>query len=466
MLQENDGQALQKAGEVVLQALTQYLEESHAGKGLVVQYPLIQHLRDELRLDDYIRQGGLDLPSFHAWLKTYLRHSMHMHHPHYIGHQVAVPHIASGLSDFIHGIIGNPMSIYEMGPAAASVEQAVVDWMLEKVGWSQTGAGVITGGGSVANLHALLAARAAIAPESWNEGNPTDLVVLCPQNAHYCIGRAVSIMGLGQQSIRFIDTDRNEVIKSDSLLNLITQVKEEEKRVMAVVANACATSTGLYDPIDEIAEICSAENIWFHLDSPHGATALLSVKYRHYFKGIEKADSMVWDAHKMMRTSPLCTGVLFKHQNHLMQTFSQKASYLIHEKQNPGVDVLAYQIECTKAALATKLFLVLAVMGENGLGDWLAKIYDRSKGFAHLIHRRAGFNSPFPVHANIVCFQYRPDEFDQLKLRNKIVKAGKFYITSTEIHGQRYLRLTIMNLATTNETINELLLHIESIADG
>ena len=463
---ENNGTTLKEAGQLVLNALSEYMDESRAGLTTVVNMQSIKSVSDELKLDKYIRKGGLDLKGLQVFLQSYLQNSMHMHHPAYIGHQVAVPHFASGLSDLIHGVIGNAMSIYEMGPTAAAAEQAVIRWMLEKIGWTEEGAGVLTNGGSIANLHAMLAARAHIAPDAWQAGNPNDLVVLCPENAHYCIHRAVSMMGLGSTNVLVIPTDRNEMIDPNGLQELVHSQKAEGKRIMAVVANACATSTGLYDPIEAIAKLCHAEKIWFHLDSPHGATALLSVKYRHYLKGIELADSMVWDAHKMMQTSALCTGILFRKRTHLENTFSQKATYLFHDKKNLGVDVLAHQVECTKSALGTKLFMVLASIGEKELGNFVAKLYDQSRSFAHLINQRPGFTSPFPIHSNIVCFQYQPDIYDQLALRNKLIETGKFYISSTEIKGKRYLRLTVMNLSTSKETIEHLLDQIEVIANN
>ena len=466
MMLENKESVLQEAGHIVLKALRQYLQESRAGFTPVLQMRPIDEISKELKLDEYIRNGGLDLPSFQVWLDKYLMYSMHMHHPGYIGHQVAVPHLASALSDLIHGVIGNPMSIYEMGPSAATVERSVTNWMLEKVGWQHSGGGVLTNGGSIANLHAMLAARAEIAPDAWTEGNPDDLVVLCPDNAHYCIHRAVSMIGLGSNAVKGIPTDRNEVIIPDQLEKLIEDCRSNQKRIMAVVANACATSTGLYDPIESIAKICKREKVWLHLDSPHGATALLSVKYRHYLHGIKAADSMVWDAHKMMQTSPLCTGILFRQQRYLVNAFAQKASYLIYEKENPGRDTLPYQIECTKSALATKVFLVLASMGERGLGNYVAKLYDLSKSFALLINQQPGFSSPFPVHSNIVCFQYKANEIDQLMIRQRIIDQGRFYISSTEVKGERYLRLTVMNTSTDQKGILQLLKEIESIAES
>jgi L-2,4-diaminobutyrate decarboxylase len=274
----------------------------------------------------------------------------------------------------------------------------------------------------------------------------------------------VSITGLGSDAIVPIPTNKYEVVESEKLAAMIQEQKNLGKVIMAVVANACATATGLYDPVDEMADICLDHKCWFHVDSPHGATAILSGEYRHLLKGIQKADSMIWDAHKMMQTSSLSTGLLFKDKKHYHGAFAQKASYLIHEKENPGYDVLPYQIECTKTAIATKLFFVLAAIGEEGMANFIKNLYDNSREFAKIIHGRPGFSCDIPVESNIICFRYKPDIHDQLKLREKLIKTGAFYITSTEVKGIRYLRLVVMHEGTTSNNIEALLDKIEEIA--
>lgn len=452
-----------KATLLVSEALAQYLNDSQKGLVPVVDLKPMADLAAEMGLSTFIREGGLTLDNLSDFVTTYLRHSMHMHHPSYIGHQVAVPHIAASLADMVNGLISNPMSIYEMGPSAATIEQELVKWMLEKVGWQHDGAGLFTHGGSLANIHAMLAARAEIDPDAWQKGVRKDLVVLAPDNTHYSIARAVSIVGLGSEAIIPISTNDYEVVQPEQMAKVIAEQRERGKSIMVVVANACATSTGIYDPIDEMADVCLEHKIWFHVDSPHGATAILSGKYRHLLKGLNKADSMIWDAHKMMQTGPLSTAILFKQKRHLFQTFSQKGSYLFYEKENLGVDVLPYQIECTKAAIATRLFFVLATIGEKGMADFIETLYDRSQIFAQKIRARPGYECKIPVQSNIILFRYRPEQFDQLKLREKLIKTGTFYITSTEVRGVRYLRLVVMHLGTTEETIDPLLDKIEEI---
>ena len=194
--------------------------------------------------------------------------------------------------------------------------------MLQKVGWfagddiydfrlkAGAGSGFLTHGGSVANLTALAAARAAIAPKAWEEGNPQNLVVIGPESSHYSIGRAISILGLGKNAYRPVPVFEDETLDTTALSAVYEKACAEGKQVMAVVANACATATGLFDNLKAVGAFCEKNQLWFHVDAAHGGAALLSNTHAHLLSGIEKADSIIWDAHKMMLV-PACVRQYF-----------------------------------------------------------------------------------------------------------------------------------------------------------
>lgn len=476
---KNNPQAFKAVADVVVEKLSAYLTKSQSGQHKVLQQLPIAGLAEALQLEKWIKNGGLTPLGVSDFLDTYLLNTQHLHHPHYIGHQVAVPHVASGMADFIHGVINSPASIYEMSPSAIAIEMVVINWMLTKVGWfkgdklssshliRENGGGILTHGGSAANLTALLAARAAIAPESWIEGTPNDLVVLGSEVAHYSVARAISIMGMGKKAMLPVAVDDWEVLRPEALLPVYQRAKDEGKRVMAVVANACATATGLYDPIDEIGHFCEEYSLWYHVDGAHGASALVSPTERHLLKGVARANSLVWDTHKMMQTSTLCAAVLFKDYRTLGTTFQQKGSYLFHEKEEIGRDTITYSLECTKAAIGTKLFWVLAAEGEKGMTQFIDDLYQKTRRFQRTFNKHPNFNSPYIPQSNILCFQYTKFGIDnnfQLALRNEVVNRGNFYITSSEVRGIRYLRLTVMNPLTTEQHILGLMEEIVEVA--
>jgi L-2,4-diaminobutyrate decarboxylase len=247
----------------------------------------------------------------------------------------------------------------------------------------------------------------------------------------------------------------------------LIKVKKEGKRILAVVANACATTTGLYDPLQRIGVICKEHGVWFHVDGAHGASALISSKYKRYMKGAELADSMIWDTHKMLRTTTLAAAVLFKDTDNMINTFKQKGSYLFHEKENKGFDLMPFTIECTKAPLATKLFWVLAAEGESGIERYLDQQFEVTKEIYNYLNTHEDFECPYMPESNIICFRYKSGKATndyQLSLRNEIVKNGKFYITSAEFKDVRYLRFTVINSRTTIEQVKQLIMHIADIA--
>lgn len=463
----------------VLEVLSDYVSNSQTGEGKVLQQMPAGELAATLQLEKWIHGGGLNEDNVLDFLTSYLENTQHMHHPHYIGHQVATPHVASGIADFIHGVINNPMAIYEMGPAAAVIEKTVVNWMLQKAGWfsgssitdfsyhQENGSGILTHGGSQANMTAMLAARAAAAPDAWDEGVPPDLVVLGSEVAHYSMARAISMIGLGTQALWPVRTTAHEVLLPDDLYQQYHSAVSQGKTIMAVVANACATSTGLYDPIDEMSQLCQEHGLWLHIDGAHGASALITDEHRHRLKGIKGARSMIWDAHKMLRTSALCAAVLFRDGDDLAKTFQQKGSYIFHDKEQPGFDLMPYAIECTKAGIGTKLFWVLAAEGEESLGQYVSGRYDATKRFHDLINAQPDFECPYEPESNILCFRYTADQADddtQLRLRNQLVINGDFYITSAEVSGVRYLRLSVMNELTDEEHIVKLLDRVRELA--
>jgi L-2,4-diaminobutyrate decarboxylase len=455
---------LRDAAAAALDELTAYVARSRSGDGPAVARRPVAEVAADLDLHRLLRDGGLHTASFRDWLLAYLEDGVRLHHPGELAHQVGVPDVPSALADLVHGVANNPMSIYEMGAAAAAVELAVVDWMVEKVGWdpSRSG-GVLTHGGSLANLTALLAARAHAAPAAWAKGAPRDLAILAPPSAHYSIARAAAILGLGEDAVVPLEVDELERIRPERLAEAVDRVRAAGRRPIAVVAAACATSTGLHDDLRAIGALCRNQGIWLHVDAAHGAAALLSERHRSLLDGIELADSLIWDAHKMLRTSGLCAAVLVRRGDRLRAAFRQQAAYLDFE--NPeGVDVIDRQVECTKAELGLKVFLNLAWRGERGLAAYVDEQYAKTLRFWGLLRGRPGFEAPYRPESNILCFRFGADDDAQAAIREALLAEGSFHLSATEIAGRRYLRVVVMAPATDEATFERLLTLIETTA--
>ncbi len=449
-------------GAIAVEALDAFAKRALDRDGPVIRQPQFDDLARRLDLYRLIAEGGLEGATLRHFLETYLDASTRLHHPAYMAHQVAVPLATSAIAALVDGFTNNAMAIYEMGPAAATVERAVVDWMLRKIGWqpepspgssgrtkeSSSGGGVLTHGGSLANLTALLAARARIAPDAWENGSSAGLAIVATEGSHYSVARAAGIMGLGQKAVRYAPADDLGRMDPARLPTFLAALRREGLTPLAVVANACATALGLYDPLREIAAACREEGVWLHVDGAHGASALVSPRLRSLLDGVELADSVVWDAHKMLRTSILCAAVLVRDRRDLDHAFREEASYLFHEKDQPGFDFIHRTVECTKAALGLKVFFALASEGETAIAAGIDRQTDLAHEATALLRAEPGIEVAVEPQSNIVCFRFDGPDALQIELRRRLTEAGDFYISTTEALGRRWLRLALMNPAT------------------
>jgi L-2,4-diaminobutyrate decarboxylase len=463
--------------EIVITALEKYYQESISKQKPVIHQDPMETLISDLDLNTHITEGRLTGDRLAQFLAKYLESTTRLLHPAYLAHQVGTSHYAGALASLIDGFTNNPMAIYEMGPGAASIEWAIINWLLEKVGWLPQplrkpqntdqifGGGVLTHGGSLANLTALQAARSRVAPKAWQDGNPANLVLLAPAESHYSIARAAGIMGLGCNAIYPLAVDHQGVVLPGKLPEVYARLKDEGKSILAVVANGCSTAAGLYDPIRAIGEFCKAQQVWFHIDGAHGASALLSQRHKKRLDGIELADSLIWDAHKLLRTPSLCTAVLVKDARTIDQAFQQEASYIFHEKDQPGFDFIHRTVECTKAGLGLKWFFVLAALGEQGLAQHVDDQYELAQQAYDYVESQPGFACAVSPQSNILCFRVSGSDAIQLQVRDKLIAKGDFYLSTTEFGGRRYLRMVFNHPDTCLEDIKELIQHIRDLVN-
>lgn len=437
--------------------LLNYIENSESNKTHVTKMRPLSDMRELFQLKQAKNENELS-----QLIDQYLEYTTHIHSPRYIGHQVSKPHPAASAADFIHGVINNSAAVYDMGQAGNVIEQNVIEWMCSKLGWDNNSFGVLTAGGSAANLTAMLTARAAACENVWQEGNDPRLVALVPDISHYCVARTMSIMGLGAKNILTMPTDEKGKVIISEVDKIIEVVKTKGLKPFVMVANACSTSVGSHDDLKKMGEIAKKNNIWFHVDGAHGASAVLSEKYKHLLDGVEQADSIVWDTHKMMGTSSLCGAALFRDRNSMSKTFHQDASYLNDGKAMNSFAFFPFTLECTKPAYGLKVYLMYAMIGESGFSDHVEGLYDKTKVFQELIHSQQDFEAPIKAESNIIVFKYK-ESSDQKRIYDQVLASGDYHITFTEFKKQQWLRLTVMNPLTDIKHIEGLLDQIRAL---
>ena len=455
-----------RAISAVTKLLVDFIDRSRLSDGPVVNLKTVSDVTKALRLEQFVElAGGQGDPGILGeFVETYLPTLIRLNDPRFIGHQVSRPHFASALADLVNGMTNNGMAVYEMGPGPVAIERFVVQWLLGFVNWPDGGDGFLTHGGSLANLTALLAARGTFHAESWREGIDHRHVFLVPETSHYCLQRAICILGYGERNIRFLPTNDLGQIEVDQIESVFQAAVDEGNSPVAICANACSTPTGLYDDLKSIGEFAKQKSIWFHIDAAHGGSALVSQTHRELLHGIQFADSVVWDQHKLLQTSALCTAVLFRNPESLNRIFQQHASYLNTCNDDDFPNLFHQTIECTKVPIGLKFYLCLLAIGEQGLADFVDALFSRTEEIYRLISSRDGFVCRYKPQSNILCFQYRPEEFDPFAIRDQIIREGEFYFTRTELKGEKYFRFTVTSPETSNDIVSKLLDRIEETA--
>ncbi len=405
--------------------------------------------------------------------------SNHLHHPHYVGHQVTAPLPLGAVFSMVSSFLNNGSAVYEMGMTSTVMERRVLQWMAQRLGWSEAADGVLTSGGSAGNLTALLAARQAKAGfDVWTHGQDAGppLALMVSDQAHYCIKRAAQIMGWGEAGVVLIPTDEHYRMDTTQLERKLKETQAQGRRVIAVVGSACSTATGSIDPLHEIADFAERHQLWFHVDGAHGASFVLDPILRKNMRGIERADSVVWDAHKMLLTPALITAVIFRKGRHSYESFAQKASYLFgddHTEEDNWYDLGKRTLECTKSMMGFVLYASLATYGEAFFSRYVAGRVALAQSFAGLIREADDFELAVMPEANIVCFRYvvpgKSDEaMDTLqeRIRAQLIASGRYYLVQTRLRRKLHLRTTLINPTTELEQLKELLSDIRDVVSN
>jgi L-2,4-diaminobutyrate decarboxylase len=462
-----DPERFREQGHDLINLLADHLSSSLNPTGnKVIKWNLPEDERDYW--EHYLRDGK---PS--EFFGKVLSHTTHVHHPRYIGHQVCAPAPIAALCGLVSSLLNNGSAIYEMGMAPTAMERIVTDFMAKKIGFDSRSRGILTSGGTLANLTALLAARKAkVAEDIWIRGSGEKLAVMVSEEAHYCIDRAVRIMGLGSDGIVKVPVKNDFSIDTSVLESYYREASDKGLKIFALVGCAPSTATGIYDDLDSMAVFCSEKGIWFHIDAAHGGAAIFSEKYSSTVRGIQRADSVVIDGHKMMLMSTITTALIFRDGGHSHTTFSQEAEYLLqHSDHEDWYNLAKRTFECTKTMMSLQWYLLLKTYGDRLFDENVTTLYDLGKSFGKIIGKDPELELAVTPGSNIVCFRYAHpalpmEEQNEIntKVRQELLEEGEFYIVQTKIKGVQYLRCTLMNPFTTELDLRELLTRVKSKA--
>ena len=402
-----------------------------------------------------------------------LRESIHIHHPNYMGHQISPAAPMAALAGLVSDFLNNGMGVYEMGIVGSTLDRLVIRAVAEQMGFDDQADGVMTSGGTMANVTALLTARSIKSSEQvWTVGTQKQYALMVSEQAHYCVDRAARIMGWGSKGIIKIPSRADYCMDTELLEEYLAKARQENVEVLAVVGSACSTSTGAFDDLNAIADFCQQHQIWFHVDGAHGAAVVYSEKYKHLAAGIERADSVIMDFHKMLLTPSITTALIFRDGTLNFRTFAQEAQYLFEEDETlDWYNMAKRTFECTKTMMSLKVYALMREYGNDLFEEYVTRVIDNTHLLGELLAEDPTFEVAAEPQANIICFRHRPPvlnddalNFHNTRIRERMRNEGTYYIVKTSLNGQFYLRCTLTNPFTERQHLQGMLEMIKATA--
>lgn len=397
-------------------------------------------------------------------------------HPQYYAYITGGANQVAILAEMLRAALNQNNLKWHSAPANSEIEQIVVRWIAEFIGYGPPGAGVLVSGGAVANFLALAVARKQQAPidiaEEGMAGAPR-MCVYVSEQGHSSIDKAADMLGIGKKYVRKVAVDAAFRMEPRALRARIRADRAQGLLPMCVVGIAGTTNTGAVDPLEELAAICREEGLWFHVDAAYGGPAAALPSCQELFTGLELGDSLIINPHKWLFVPFEAACVLVRDGEHLLDTFSMVPPYLRTGQAAHGTDLMAYNLQLTKDFKALKIWMTFKAYGARRLRQAIEHDIQMAHYLARQLEQAPDFEVLAPAPLSIVCFRYRPPSMAEgpwLNVLNQRILAaiegdGRAFFTGTELNGQTSLRCCCINHRRDHRHIDELIEVIRELGE-
>lgn len=369
------------------------------------------------------------------------------------------------LGEMLSSVLNVQHMLWKASPAATELEQVTLGWLREWLKLPPEFFGVIHDTASTSTMHAILAARELAAPETRLTGQHPRLILYLSEHAHSSVDKGALVVGIGRENLRHVEADADFRMKPNALEAAIAQDLAAGNKPFCIVATAGTTATTSADPIQDIIAIAKKHGLWVHVDAAYGGPAALVDEYRHWFDGIEQADSMVINPHKWLFT-PVDLSILYTKRPEILRrsmALEQVPAYLQVAQHERALNYSDYTLPLGRRFRSLKLWFVLRYYGREGIVRVLREHMRLAQTLARWIQQDERFELSAPVPFSLVCFRLKGADDQNRQLFEKINASGKAFLSSTVLNGNFVLRWAIGNLNTTEADVKETWETIQSL---
>ena len=369
---------------------------------------------------------------------------------------------SAAIASFLANITNRFVNLAAPAPAMAAIEATVVRWLCESFGYGDGSQGVLTSGGSMANLSAIVAARTELLGESFADG-----AIYLTEHTHGSVAKAAVIAGFPRSALRTIECDEGWRMRPEALVEAVRADRAAGRRPFLVVGSAGTTNTGAVDPLPEIASIAAAEELWFHVDAAYGGFFQLTERGRRALAGIDTGDTITLDPHKGLFLPYGCGCLLARDGDSLRRAHQVDAHYLQDLADTRGIPNFAdHSPELTRDFRGLRVWLPLHLHGLAAFRNAL----DEKLDLARIVYEGLAAEDRFDVWEpplSIVPFRLRgrDDEVNR-ELLERINNSGRMFLSSTVVDGRFMLRVCVLAHRTNRARIEEAVEVLRRAAEG
>ncbi|MBV6644075.1 MAG: aspartate aminotransferase family protein [Cyclobacteriaceae bacterium] len=374
----------------------------------------------------------------------------HWQHPNFHAYFNGNSSFPSVLAEIITAGIGAQCMVWETSPAAAELEERMMQWFIKTMNLPSEWHGVIQDTASTATLAALLSAREQKTNFDVNNSGfqHNKLRVHCSTETHSSIEKGVKIAGFGRDNLVKVETNDQLAMDSSKLESRIQEDLENNLIPCCVIGTIGTTGTLAIDPIEEIGNIAQKYKLWFHIDAAYAGSGLILPEYYHLTQGFDKADSYVFNPHKWLFTNFDCSAYFVKSKETLLQTFEILPEYLKTKTRGKVNDYRDWGVPLGRRFRALKLWFVFRSFGLDGIQEKLRNHIALAHWLEEQINDHANFELLVPRVMNMVVFRYAKETFseEELNIKNanlvqQLNDSGAIYLSHTKVRGKYALRL-------------------------